>query len=72
MSKNEKIILSILQIPLYDKAQGKDPLKSGISFPYKVFGTIHNCHETDSQLKGCWRWSQDFSVWLEQSLHKRS
>lgn len=41
MSKNEKMILLILQMPLQYKAQGKDPPKSGISFPYKVFGTIY-------------------------------
>lgn len=31
------MILSMLQIPLWDKAQGKDPFQSGIPLPYRVW-----------------------------------
>lgn len=42
-------------MPLYYKAQGKDPLKSGIPSPQKVFGTTR---------KLSWDW-QD---WAERFL----
>lgn len=53
MSKNEKVILSMLQIPLQDKAQGKDPFQSGVPFPYKEFGTTY---------KMSWDWQVSWKV----------